>query len=467
MELFSCSKFSIFVFNALYDLKFGDNDRLNYGQSYGQNYGRQYGQNYDGKNGSSNNESGNNESGNSNEKTKLFKMYIDRPDGRRLQKVMKAGKVMHKSSSGYKTNSKTNSGSKVHSNEETNNKNGNIKMNDFGNNDNVKSLQQMEHLDLITSEWIYDVKTGDYNKRIGQPIEINPFAALPPSSKKSSKTGSKTASKGKTSMTACSPTNKSNELKLNKKKSDESAEVLKRHEVSSTTSPKVGESSKREGRSRIKIKMESNIEDCIKSEMVGPSKTGKIEVKILTRSSASSYEHEHVTTKLKKSTSLQSMIQTTTSNKKSDKGTTSTDVASEINYIYGVLTQKCLATDKTDKIENNKSNITRSESFTFGATDDREDLKLKRKKENIQETCSSGSGTGVRASGHDEVQFYAKSYRKNNKVTKTTECADKRREKRSRAEKFFRGKQLLTNAFARDWSGSQIRNDGERPRDYS
>jgi hypothetical protein len=193
--------------------------------------------------------------------------------------------------------------------------------------------------------------------------------------------------------------------------------------------------------------------------------TGKIGVKTLARSSASSYEHEHTTTKLKKSSSLQSVIQTSSSNKKSDKCTTSTDVASEINYIYGVLNQKCLANDKTDKQGNNQSTLTRSDSFTFGATDDQV-LKLKRKKENTQETSSSGSGTGARGNGDDEIQFYAKSYRKNNKITKTMDCADRRKENRKRTENFFKGKKLVTNAFARDWSGSQMRNDGERPRDY-
>ena len=84
---------------------------------------------------------------------------------------------------------------------------------------------------------------------------------------------------------------------------------------------------------------------------------------------------------------------------------------------------------------------------------------------NTQETSSSGSGNGIvpRNGNNDEIGFGEKSYRKVSKVGKVKNETVKK----SRKVNLFRGRsELVTNAFANNWSGSQIRKDGERPRDY-
>lgn len=174
--------------------------------------------------------------------------------------------------------------------------------------------------------------------------------------------------------------------------------------------------------------------------------------------------------KLKKTTSLQSVI-VSSSNKKSNI-TTSTDFASEINYIYGVLQAKCLTNDvdKNKTQDQNKGTgadgLTRSESFTFGATARPSRSRpnpVKRVHGNTQETSSSGSGNGIvtRNGNNDEIGFGEKSYRKNSKVGKVKN----ENSKKTRKVNLFRGR-LETKAFAKNWSGSEIRNDGERPRNY-
>ena len=62
------------------------------------------------------------------------------------------------------------------------------------------------------------------------------------------------------------------------------------------------------------------------------------------------------------------------------------------------------------------------------------------------------------------IGFGEKSYRK---VSKVGKVKNENSSKKSRKVNLFRGRsELVTNAFANNWSGSQIRNDGERPRDY-
>ena len=113
--------------------------------------------------------------------------------------------------------------------------------------------------------------------------------------------------------------------------------------------------------------------------------------------------------------------------------------------------------------------MTRSESFTFGTTTRptrNRPNPVKRVHGNTQETSSSGSGNGIvtRNGNNDEIGFGEKSYRK---VSKVGKVKNESSSKKSRKVNLFRGRsELVTNAFANNWSGSQITNDGERPRDY-